>query len=307
MINYNNYKNTIEALTDQKRKVGIELEFDAISDENLTIAIQAIRELGVDIAKESYNHNTRNYWKIVTDASLRGRRPYELVSPPLAPLEMARQLSLILDKFSDRVMEVNYSMGFHIHHECPRFSPKRLKYLVNHFVKNEANFDSIVSPSRRSSQWCASNKRLLKTSINSQGVNDEISRYHKLNLQCFSRYGTVEIRQHQATLNWVKIVNWMIFTQALVTRSYRKVTETDGYDNPMHNYILASKWATEYKGGLMATSQEAEHFLLWLRDRMEHYGVQKPFTMYTRQTLSQESQGGVIHNFGIQMNEDYVG
>lgn len=300
MINYNNYKNTIEALTDQKRKVGIELEFDAISRENLGNAIIAIREQGVDISIENYNHNTRNYWKIVTDASLRGQCPYELVSPPLSPLEMAFQLQIILDAFNELEMSVNASMGFHIHHEAPRFSPKRLKYLVNHFVKNEANFDSIVSPSRRTSQWCASNKRLLKTSINSQGVNDEISRYHKMNLQCFSRYGTVEIRQHQATLNWVKIVNWLIFTQALVTRSYRKVTETDGYDNPMHNYILASKWATEYKGGLMATSQEAEHFLLWLRDRMEHYGVQKPFTMYTRQILSQESQGGVIHNFGIQ-------
>ena len=127
-----------------------------------------------------------------------------------------------------------------------------------------------------------------------------ISRYRKMNLQSFSKYGTVEIRQHQGTLNWLKIVNWMIFTQALVTRSYRKVTETEGYDNPMHNYILASKWATEYKGGLMATSQEAEHFLLWLRDRMEHYEVQKPFTLYTRQTLSQESQGGAIHNYGVQ-------
>ena len=274
-------------LTDSTKKMGIELEFNGKSREAIDQAIDTIREQGVKIGLERYNHTTKDYWKLITDASLnasRGEESFmlELVSPPLNSNEMGLQLMKITNVFNLMGFSVNSSCGFHIHHEAPRFSPKRLKYLVNHFVKNEANFDSIVSPSRRNSRWASSNKSRLKSSVDSQGVSDTLSRYHKLNLQSYPKYGTIEFRQHQGTLDFEKIVNWAIFTQALVTRSYRKVTETEGYDNPMHNYILASGWGTENQGAIYPKTEHNQDFLIWLKARMEHFGVQDSFKLTMR-------------------------
>jgi hypothetical protein len=269
-----------------ERTVGIELEFDAISRENLDECLLAIRERGVGIYREGYNHSTRNHWKVVPDGSLSGGHPMELVSPPLTPLQAIEQLEVILDVLNEEGCQVNRSCGFHIHHHAPRYNAKRLKYLVNHFVKNERNFDSIVSPSRRHSQWAQSNKQHLRSMVVDGVVNRCTTRYLKLNLQAFARQGTIEIRQHQGTLDLEKIAYWIIFTQALVTRCYRKVTETDGYDNPMHNYVLACKWGSEYQGGILAKDDHSESYLMWLVARMDKFGVQKPFKLWTRAEVS---------------------
>lgn len=268
------------------RTCGIELEFDAISRENLAECILTINERGVGISREQYNHSTREHWKIVPDASLSGGHPMELVSPPLTPLQAVEQLEVILDVLNAKGCTVNRSCGFHVHHHAPRYNGKRLKYLVNHFCKNERNFDSIVSPSRRDSRWAASNKAHLRTMVVDGAINTRTTRYLKLNLQAFARQGTIEIRQHQGTLDLEKIAYWIIFTQALVTRCYRKVTETDGYDNPMHNYVLACKWGSEYKGGILAKDDHSESFLKWLVARMEKFEVQKPFKLWTRAAVA---------------------
>jgi hypothetical protein len=41
-------------------------------------------------------------------------------------------------------------------------------------------------------------------------------RYRSLNLQSFGLYGTVEIRQHQGTLNATKALAWVAYGQAMI-------------------------------------------------------------------------------------------
>jgi len=43
-----------------------------------------------------------------------------------------------------------------------------------------------------------------------------IERWRTLNLTSYGRYGTIEIRQHQGTLDAEKILSWMRFGQAII-------------------------------------------------------------------------------------------
>ena len=62
------------------RRFGIEIE--AYNCEKGVLA-RELREAGIAVAVEGYNHNTRDHWKLVTDSSLRGNDTFELVSPIL--------------------------------------------------------------------------------------------------------------------------------------------------------------------------------------------------------------------------------
>ena len=47
-------------------------------------------------------------------------------------------------------------------------------------------------------------------------------RYYKVNFHAYKRQGTVEFRQHQSSLNAIKIWDWVVFTQMVVTTAKGK-------------------------------------------------------------------------------------
>ena len=47
------------------------------------------------------------------------------------------------------------------------------------------------------------------------------NRYHKVNLEAYSRHKTVEFRQHSGTTNFTKMRNWVLFLHKLVTFATR--------------------------------------------------------------------------------------
>ena len=61
-------------------KFGIEIEAYNCNMERLA---RELREAGIHVAVEGYNHATRDHWKLVTDSSLQGNNTFELVSPIL--------------------------------------------------------------------------------------------------------------------------------------------------------------------------------------------------------------------------------
>lgn len=60
------------------RRFGIEIE--AYNCEKGVLA-RELREAGIAVAVEGYNHNTRDHWKLVTDSSLRGERYFRAGKP----------------------------------------------------------------------------------------------------------------------------------------------------------------------------------------------------------------------------------
>jgi sugar phosphate isomerase/epimerase len=78
---------------------------------------------------------------------------------------------------------------------------------------------ALVAPSRLNNSYCKV-PSLQNIDRNVERIrNGEISdnsgdRYQSFNLQSFSRYGTLEIRVHQGTLNGTKAVAWAKFIDA---------------------------------------------------------------------------------------------
>ena len=59
----------------------------------------------------------------------------------------------------------------------------------------------------------------VENRANGDNAVNGVSRYTKLNLQSYSRYGTCEFRGHQGTLDYTKIVAWVALTQNLVLKA----------------------------------------------------------------------------------------
>jgi hypothetical protein len=241
--------------------IGIELEvLDPLQMES-TVIRQANAK-GVKIVSRDYTHEVMKVWKFVDDGSICGR---ELVSPPLKPQTMFLELRIILDILLANGYKVDRSCSVHCHHDASKYTNKRLRYFLNHVVKNEVNFDCLVSSSRRDGRWCRSMKSELDCLVQSLDSNEMYrcnewgihqspngipigngrgnARYRKWNFHSFSAYKTLECRQHQGSLDFSKIVLWLALTQNMVTRCKTKVNYTKGWDNPMCNLLISLGFA----------------------------------------------------------------
>lgn len=195
------------------RKFGIELEIVSI---NRQTALRALRAVGINVQDESYNHSTRNHWKLVSDASV--PNGFEVVSPVLhgeAGIEEAMTVAAALD---DAGATVNRSCGFHVHFDAADLTVNDVKTIVKRYAAHEAEIDAIMPPSRRNSTntFCKSLSGIpferFMRSFNIIEMGAVMgSRYYKVNLMSFQRHGTIEFRQHSGTINARKIANWVRF------------------------------------------------------------------------------------------------
>ena len=189
-----------------------------------------ISEAGVGCYFEGYNHQRRDHWKIVTDASLSAPEGFvamELVSPPLRDEGLA-QIDTVCAKLHDLGARTNRSCGLHVHIGARHLSVDALRRLAFLYIENEDVIDSLMPPSRRrnnNSRYCASVKadadiaRIRTASTVQQiaeGVRRGPSRFVKLNFTSYWKHGTVEFRQHSGTVDAEKIKRWVYFCQKMV-------------------------------------------------------------------------------------------
>jgi len=295
---------------DSTRTIGVELELHSYDNNQLFHRLHdELNNAGLDTTINLYSHRggNPNGWHIKNDGTGSEYSIREIVSPPLKSVDMVKQLHLLLFTLHQvskenianggRGFAVNVKCGLHVHHCGKKYltsrgarNYKKFKYLVQHFVKNEQNFDSMVSESRRHNinSFCGTNAGRLDSNIDSL-IDDYNFRYAKLNLHSFAGHKTIEIRSHQGTLNFAKIVYWLAFTQALVIRAERKVTRTvSAHQAPMIDYMLASGWGSHYKpagrvvGGFLPKNEACERLCLYILNRVIHFGVQRSFVLHSR-------------------------
>ena len=246
------------------KTIGLEIELLDPNNAEQTV-IQQADVKGVEIVSRDYTHEVMNKWKFVDDGSVSGR---ELVSPPLEPKSLFLQLRIILDILIANGYKVDRSCSVHVHHDASKYNNKRLRYFLNHIVKNELNFDCLVAESRRNGQWSRSNKQELDCLIQTpdsrewrlgrcdeNGIHQRpngipigsngrgSARYRKWNFHAFTHYGTLECRQHQGSLDFSKYVLWICLTQGMVSKCYKKVSYTKGWDNPACNLLMSLGFA----------------------------------------------------------------
>lgn len=243
------------------RTFGIEIEAYGI---NRNQVAQALRSAGLQAYVEGYNHNTRNHWKVITDASIQGNNGFELVSPVLQGEEGLNQVRKAMEALTAAGAQVNKSCGFHVHFGASDLGLQQFKNLFKNYAKNEDIFDAMLPQSRRDSNngYCKSllnlfhgesrNDRLNKLfdAIDGADSIDEMyraitgcCRYFKLNLLSFWRHGTVEVRHHSGTVDADKVCNWIMlmgtWIEKAIATNPKKVTERP--------FQPRREWATEFE------------------------------------------------------------
>ncbi len=176
---------------------------------------RAMAVRGIDIEYRGYTHTTSEHWKIVTDASIRvidGYLSCEIVSPILKGREGLQKLNLVCQALDDLGCTVNKSCGFHVHHGAANMSIEARKDVFRYYRRAEGVIDTLVSPSRRGNE-----NRFCQSLFNYSEGQFPSTRYVKVNAEAFARHGTIEFRQHQGTINYQKMSNWIRLTQAIMT------------------------------------------------------------------------------------------
>lgn len=199
------------------RKFGVEIEFIGDADD----VARELRRLRVPLRdSRRYTHDTLSVWKIVTDSSVDGG--YELVSPPLSGTAGLNQLKLACEALVAAGASVDRSCGLHVHHDVSDLEVRDFGRLFRGWSNNQLNIDGLVAPSRRDASWCRAFRpgevaRIEQASSTTALRGVYIDRYRALNIAAYPRYGTVEVRQHQGTINFDKITAWIAFGQSMIT------------------------------------------------------------------------------------------
>lgn len=196
-------------------KFGIELE--VATKKPLFAMIGALKEAGINAESSYYGSPvSENTWKVQPDGSING---WEIVSPPLTDTKELEVVCHVLRK----VLKVRSSKntGLHIHHDINDFNLEQIKNLYHLYTKYESTaIHSIQSPHRHNNPYCrpvspVAHKVFESSTI--QEFKDSISsRYHNLNHKSYIKYGTIEFRGAQGTVEIDRILAWLELTHKMV-------------------------------------------------------------------------------------------
>lgn len=199
-----------------QRRFGVELEIKNI---DIDTAVQVLAAAGIDARAIGYTHHVVEHWKVLTDASV--YRGVEVVSPPLRGVEGLRELRTVMKALHAAGATVDDQCGMHVHLDMNGLDADQIIGWVGFYAERQDQIDQLVSPSRRgrSNEYCqplSSNEVDYAGSALRGRTDLMLNRYRKVNLMAYPRYGTVEIRHHQGTLNWRKAEAWIRMLLAIV-------------------------------------------------------------------------------------------
>jgi hypothetical protein len=222
--------------TNYGRTFGVEIEFFGIRP---TVAVDALRSAGIITNYENYNHHVRPDWKIVTDASVTSRGTgtggLELVSPVLRGVDGLVAIETAVTALLNAGAKVDRTCGIHVHIGADGFVGADIVRVIDLYTKNNDHINTVLASSRHGNQYAqrytntslASVRRMLGnlTRVTDLEANTRgVGRYYTVNVSSYAKYGTLEFRQHQGSLNGEKVSSWVKF---LLTMMDKAVTMTD--------------------------------------------------------------------------------
>ena len=210
-------------------KFGVEIEFFGA---NYVTVIEKLRAAGISVADFSgYTHKVISQWKVTTDSSVTASntglyRGLELVSPILYGDEGLDELAKVYEVLNSCGAKVDKTCGTHVHFDISDFTVKNCKNFLNLYYNYQGIINYLVPPSRRRNEYCKSLTKRDLVEINKDYVSNigDIAwvlstRYTKVNLQSYVKYGTIEIRQHGGTTEFEKMEAWIILMYQLLDRA----------------------------------------------------------------------------------------
>lgn len=209
------------------RRFGIEIEAHGV---NQTRLLDSLSSAGIECRGEGYNHTTRPHWKLVPDSSIRGRNPFELVSPILEGEDGLKQVKRVCKALQKVNAKVNSSCGMHVHINARDFTLRTWKNILINYARLESIIDNFMPQSRRNNYYCRGFSQIadFESKIERAERVEDITavletRYRKINAEAYVRHGSIEFRQHGGTTEFEKIHYWVRFLESLI-----KFSERDG-------------------------------------------------------------------------------
>ena len=255
----------------EERTYGVEIEFLDSSKYSKSQIAAALNRV-VNCQNTGYTHEVMASWKLTTDSSC----GLELVSPILKGRNGLEQIEKVCKVLNELEIKVDKTCGLHVHHGVNDYGTEDFKKLCIFYTRFEKGFDEVMPLSRRANknQYCrgfASRsswrtddetvaqiaetiERIKKANSVEELTNMFCSRYYKVNLQSFVKYGTVEFRHHSGTTEADKIINWVKLTQLVLERCKQGKVAAK-YETTKDN-LKDIFWAT----GIYRSGKVAEEF-----------------------------------------------
>jgi hypothetical protein len=167
------------------------------------------------------------YWDTKTDGSIRGRGAVELTfAVPLGGVDIERALEE-LAKFLDTQpsAETNFSCSVHVHLDARDLTPHEVSRLVVCYLVFERGLYRLAGAGRDTSPFCAPlysiNNFVYDVASDPDGDwvtrTNNFGRYAGLNLAALGRFGSLEFRHMEGTLDTQRITEWINVIGSLKT------------------------------------------------------------------------------------------
>ena len=225
-------------MTIANRKFGVEIEINGLHTNGAADVLNAVN---IECRSEGYHHETRAYWKTVTDSSVSG---CEVVSPPMSGEEGVREVRKVARALARGGASVDRRCGLHVHVDAAGLSVSDVCNIIERYSAFESNIDAFIPQSRRGSNngFCGSlgyynNDNFRNATSIRQLATVVYERGSKINIQSYAQHGTIEFRHHSGTINASKIEHWIRFCVNFVEMSrevnmYTGGVETSNNDTP---------------------------------------------------------------------------
>lgn len=233
------------------RKFGVEIEFLAPHDQRTLRGLLADDE--VELSRSGAGWDDRG-WTLKQDGSIRpiagvdpsDDRGHELVSPPSRSFD---QLSLVCASLRNAGAYANSSCGLHVHLDATGLLVDDVRRFIMLYATCEKAIDSIMPSNRRNNNSDYAHSLLTADAAELDGLRARLKncknvrdictsfhgRYWKVNMQAYVVHGTIEVRQHAGSVDFLEVKNWielldmmMLFAQTkaeIPTKGLRKIEE----------------------------------------------------------------------------------
>lgn len=201
-----------------RRSFGIEVEHNGIALSNTR---RALVNAGLQAIEDRYSARApQGVWKCTHDGSCGN----EAVSPVLNDEAGLNELRDAMRAISNAGGHVDRRCGTHVHLDTSDLDGPAIARFVKLYVDHQEDIDDLMPRSRRGNYYA---RRVdvveLDTIVQAftamrstpRGWGQE-RRYRSINVMAFPKHGTIEIRQHQGTLNFGKLRAWVMLLMAMV-------------------------------------------------------------------------------------------
>ena len=198
----------------------------AIKSKARTISINENRQYG------------EGQWSIVGDGSLydgpTGFKGVEIVSPILDTNkpEDIRSVRKLCEALQTIGCVVDSHCGLHVHVDTADLSVDNIKRIFGRYSQFEDLIDLFMPANRRGQIYYAKSGKGLNQMVQSAETKQALGRvlggerYWRVNLDAMQRHGTIEFRQHSASINADTILNWVSFLEQFIGACTKPVAAT---------------------------------------------------------------------------------